>query len=182
MRDENGRFTSGNNFGKGRPKGSGKKHIKEMTWDAMNRVVQLLFTMPDAELVQWVKDNGKDLSRAEKIFLNNKNVNKLEHLNSLLDRIIGKATYAQPDALNTDDDLDAALEALEIEEGKRKNGDVNSGRYDRGSGVDTRARNKTTKKKVSKKKVSKKQKTSKKQSTKKAVKRGVLPKGSSKKS
>lgn len=116
MRDDKGRFGAGNNFGRGRPVGSGKQHVKEMTWGALERVVKLLFTMPEAELVQWIKDNQGDLSRAEKVFLETKTTKDLKHLNHLLDRIIGKPTYAVPDGVGSDDELAEALAILEAEE------------------------------------------------------------------
>lgn len=117
MRDKNGRFSSGNSFGQGRPKGSGKKHVKEMTWEALNRVVQLLFTIPEGDLVKWVKENSHQLSRAEKVFLENTNSTDLKHLNNLLDRVIGKPTFNIPEAENDEEeDLIEALQELEEEE------------------------------------------------------------------
>lgn len=116
MRDDNGRFGAGNNFGKGRPKGSGKKHVKEMTWQALERVVKLLFTMSEPELLQWLKENKSNLSRAEKVFLMDKHSQDLKHLNQLLDRIIGKPTFAMPDLDDGDDELAHALAVLEAQE------------------------------------------------------------------
>lgn len=115
-RDSRGRFAPGNKIGKGRPVGSGKQHVKEMTWDALTRVVRLLFTMPEGELVEWISENRNSLSRAELVFLKNENSQDLKHLNGLLDRVIGKATYAEPETEGGDDDLLDALEILEAEE------------------------------------------------------------------
>lgn len=115
-RDSRGRFAPGNKIGKGRPVGSGKQHVKEMTWDALTRVVRLLFTMPEGELVAWIKENQKSLSRAELVFLKNENSKDLKHLNGLLDRVIGKATFAEEEGNSGDDELLDALEILEAEE------------------------------------------------------------------
>lgn len=74
----------------GRPKGSGKYHIRDMCWESINRVVQLVFATPEPEMVAYIKKNMSKLSRAEKVFLDkSKDIRTLE---LLMDRVIGRPT------------------------------------------------------------------------------------------
>ena len=120
MRNSKGQFAPGNTFGKGRPNGSGKKHIKELMWGNMNRVAMALFGMTDAEFAQWFKDNQGEMTRAEKVFLKTlmKDSNtSFAHLKDFIDKYVGKTGFAPPDDDRDEGDpLDEALAILEAEE------------------------------------------------------------------
>lgn len=96
----------------GRPKGS-KGIYKDMCWDSIGKVVKLVFHTPEPELVEWVKENVKELSRAEKVFLEKSK--DIETLKWLIERVCGKAPQETRMALSQlpDEDLIAmAKEAL----------------------------------------------------------------------
>lgn len=91
MRNADGTFGRGNSaaVGYGRPEAAGKVHIKEMCWDSLNTVVQLVFGMPEVEMKAWFETNKQNLSLAERIFIEASEGN-LAVIESLLDRIVGK--------------------------------------------------------------------------------------------
>lgn len=92
MRDEDGRFGKGNKLGRGRPVGSGKGYVKDLTWDAVNRIADRIFNMPEKDMRAWISANEDQLSLAEKIYFNAVTDDRqaLRVTELLLDRIIGK--------------------------------------------------------------------------------------------
>lgn len=88
-RNKNGTFAPGYRGGPGRKKGSKgpSKKVKEAGWEFINDVFEKLFVRSEEELLAWIKENEKGLSRAEKVFIDNSN--DLKTLESILNRVIG---------------------------------------------------------------------------------------------
>lgn len=94
----NGRlFKPGNTAGVGfgRPKSSGKQMIKDLVWEKLNRIVELLFDTPEKDLEAILKANKETmlLSRAERLYLEKST--DLSVIADLLDRIIGKILVSE---------------------------------------------------------------------------------------
>lgn len=92
MRSDDGKFGKGNDYGRGRPVGSGKLVVKDLTWQSINRIADMIFNMPEREMRAWVKENESELTLAEKIYFNavTDERTQLRVVELLLDRIIGK--------------------------------------------------------------------------------------------
>jgi hypothetical protein len=99
-----GKKTGGNDFKPGqsgnpagRPKGSGKQIYKEMAWNSVYKVVELVFGTPSAILNEYLKMKDEDgsllaeyeLSRGEIALINKSKDPKV--IMNLLDRILGRA-------------------------------------------------------------------------------------------
>lgn len=90
---------------KGRPKGS-KSMYKDMCWDSIGKVTRLIFNMPEHELVAWVKEHHKELSRAEKVILDkSKNIDVIWYL---IERVCGRS-IPQIDEDSTDKQINIIL-------------------------------------------------------------------------
>lgn len=101
-RDDSGRFGPGNKFGKGRPVGSGKAYAKDIIWEKLNRLVDLVFAMPDDEFTRWVEMNKGSLSRAEMIFLKriNEEGEQSDAVKDLMDRYLPKTLKVEGEMIH----------------------------------------------------------------------------------